>query len=293
MKRILRGIGFGLAGLAGVATLAAGEAFAASEIMIRRPQPRPPSTLVAARDPGAVSRGRHLATVLGCVDCHGANLEGRNFDNMPGVARMYAPNLTLVMARASDADLDRAIRHGVGLDGRPLWVMPSATFSHLTDGEMADLVAFLRSHPPQGRPQPHMQYGPLGRIGALLGQFKPDAALLREGQAPALPDYGPETARGRAVARACVECHGPSLEGGGILKTPDLSIAAAYDPEDFAQFMRTGKAAGGRELGLMSATARARFSHFSPEEVDALQAYLRARADANVKVAATKSLPKT
>jgi hypothetical protein len=39
--------------------------------------------------------------------------------------------------------------------------------------------------------------------------------------------------------------------------------------------MRTGKARGDRELKLMSEVARGRFSHFTPEELQALFLYLQ------------------
>jgi mono/diheme cytochrome c family protein len=295
MKRLLKWVGFGLGGLAGLAVLAIGVAFAASEVMIRMPQARPASRLAAATDAGAIARGHQLATRMGCLDCHGANLQGRMFDDMPGVVRLYGPNLTLVAARASDADLDRAIRHGVGSDGRPLWVMPSSAFAHLSDAETADLVAFLRSNPPAGAPQPRLQVGPIGRLGVLLGKFEPEVAAIKAHANVALPDLGPKYAQGRSLARACVECHGPTLGGvqGGALNTPDLAIAAAYDAEDFARFMKTGVAAGGRELKLMSPTARGRFSSFSPAEVTALQDYLKARTANAMKIAETKTLPKS
>ncbi|HEY3778953.1 MAG TPA: hypothetical protein VGL35_12940 [Rhizomicrobium sp.] len=41
--------------------------------------------------------------------------------------------------------------------------------------------------------------------------------------------------------------------------------------------MRTGKAAGNRELRLMSVEARLRFSHFTDDEVNDLYSYLAAR----------------
>jgi mono/diheme cytochrome c family protein len=294
MKRVLKWAGFGVAGLAAVAVLAAGGAFAASEIMIRMPQPKPVSRIVAATDAGAVERGRVMAVRMGCVDCHGANLQGQMFHDIPGVVRLIAPNLTLVAAQESDADLDRAIRDGVGGDGRALWVMPSASFAHLSDAETADLIAFLRSKPAAGPPQPRLQVGPMGRVGALLGKFRPEVAAIKAHENLPLPDVGPTYAEGRALARACVECHGSTLGGvsGGPLTTPDLTIAAAYDPEDFARLMKTGVAAGGRELPMMSGTARSRFSNFSPEEAAALYGYLKARADVAMKVAATKTLPK-
>jgi cytochrome c553 len=75
---------------------------------------------------------------------------------------------------------------------------------------------------------------------------------------------------------ACTECHGLDLTGGE--KAPDLRVAASYSAEAFTRLLRTGKAAGDRELELMSGVARRRFSHFNDAEIQALQTYLLARA---------------
>ena len=56
---------------------------------------------------------------------------------------------------------------------------------------------------------------------------------------------------------------------------PDLRIAAAYEPDQFRRLLRTGLAAGDREVGLMSEVARGRYKHLTDAEVDAVHAYLR------------------
>jgi mono/diheme cytochrome c family protein len=294
MKAVLKWAGYGLAGVVGLAAVVAIGGFAASEVIVRAPPAKPALATVAATGAEAVARGHRIALVQGCADCHGAGLQGRMFDDIPNVVTLYAPNLTLAVEKQSDVDLDRAIRHGVAADGRPLWVMPSSTFAHLTDAETADLIAYLRTLPPQGAPQPRLKLKTLGRIGVLLGKFKSEPAVIAAHANPALPDLGPRYAAGRQVARACVECHGPALRGGdGVLKTPDLTLAAAYDDEDFQRLMRTGVAAGGRQVGLMSVTARTRFAHFTPAEVSDLHAYLKARAAQEIANAGTTALPKS
>jgi mono/diheme cytochrome c family protein len=171
--------------------------------------------------------------------------------------------------------------------------MPSSAFAHLTDAETADLVAYLKSLGPAGRRQPHVKVGPVGRLGILAGKFRSEAAMIRAHENPPLPDLGPQFAQGRSLARACVECHGPALKGSSdLLKTPDLMIAAAYEPEDFAKLMKTGIAAGGRQVGLMSAAARIRFQAFTPQEVSALYAYLKERADRQIADASAATLPR-
>jgi len=282
MKRLLKWAGYGLAGIAALLLVAIGGAFAVSEAMIRWPAETPTVRLAASSDPGAVERGRRVAKINGCHDCHGKNLEGQLFhDEMP-IIRAWGPNLSRALATQSDADFDRAIRHGVAADGRRLWIMPSSAFQHLTDQETADLMAYLRTYKPTGEAQPRLQVGYVGRIGVLLGQFRSEPDMVKAATSLKLEDLGPQHAEGRALARACIECHGQALEGAKMLKSPDLSIVASYDPEDFARLLHTGVAAGNRKVGLMTQVAPARFGGLSSQEISALQGYLKARAERQI-----------
>jgi len=286
MKRLLKWAGYGLAGIVALLLVVIGGLYAASEVMIRWPVDRPKVQLVASHDSGAVRRGARVAKLNGCHDCHGQKLEGLLFhDEMP-IIRAWGPNLSRVIAVQSDAQLDGAIRHGVAGDGRRLWMMPSSAFAHLSDQETSDLLAYLRTYRPTGEEQPRFQVGPVGRLGVLLGQFRSEADTIKiNGPALKIADLGPEHAQGRELARACVECHGPSLEGNKMMKSPDLSIVASYDPEDFARLLHTGVAAGDRKVGLMTQIAPARFGGLSAQEVSALQGYLKARAARQIAMA--------
>lgn len=291
MKRVLKWAGFGIAGLTALVLVAAGGAFAASEVMIRWPADKPKAALVASSDPGAIARGRKVAIVNGCHDCHGANLEGRLFHD-DAMLKAWGSNLTLLADR-SDADLDRAIRHGVGADGRRLWIMPSNAFASLTDQEAADLIAYVRSFRPQGEPQPRFELSAMARVGVLLGKFKSEPDTIAASRGRTLTDLGPQHAQGRALARACVECHGPELKGMDFLKSPDLTMVASYDADDFERLLRTGIAPGGRKLGLMSGASPGRFNAWSSEEIAALHAYLKARAERQFAAADAATLPKS
>lgn len=280
MKSILRWFGWGLASVASLVLIAIAVVYGITEIMLRKPMPKQPIHIAAATYPGAVSRGARVAKLYGCADCHGADLKGSLFfDEMP-VARIAAPNLSLEIARQTDEDLARAIRTGVAADGRQLWVMPSDAFAHMTDAETSDLLAYLRTVPPRGEAQPAKLVGPVGRLGALLGKFRsaPDEIRLKGRLTPV--DLGPQFAQGREIARACTECHGAELKGSEITHSPDLTIVGAYDLSDFERLLRTGVAAGGRKLGLMSESAPGRFNVLSHEEIAALHAYLQARSAA-------------
>lgn len=291
MKRLLTWAGYGLAGLVLLAAFLLGGAYAASEAMIRWPVPKPSTTLVASSGSAAVARGQRIAVVNGCHDCHGRDLRGLLFHD-DGLLKAWGPNLTLAAARGSDADLDRAIRHGVGVDGRRLWIMPSSALSRLTDQETADLIAYVRTFPKGGETQPRYRLSPTARAGVLLGKFQSEPETLLADAGKRLHDAGPQYAHGRELARACIECHGPQLKGGGAVGAPDLMIAASYDLDDFERLMRTGVAAGNRQVGLMSSVAKSRFSIWSSEEVADLHAYLKARANKVIAEADTSTLPK-
>jgi len=279
MKKVLSWIAKGFAALATVVLFLAVGAFAASELMYRKGAPKPQAQLAsAAKGPDAVARGRRVAVLNGCHDCHGADLAGMLFHD-DGLFRGYGPNLTRIAAKQSDAQLDAAIRHGVSGDGRALWVMPSEAFSELTDAEAADLLAYIRSFPVKGEDQPKSEMRLPARLGIVLGKFHSAPQSLRINADRFRPDVGPEHTKGRDVARLCTECHAKDLKGRPELKAPDLEIAAAYAPADFAKLLRTGVPPTGKDLRLMSGVAKSRFSALTDEEIAALHGYLQARSE--------------
>jgi mono/diheme cytochrome c family protein len=263
---------------AALAVLVATVVYAGSELVRRRTYDVPLPPLAShPGDAAAVARGARMARILGCYGgCHGKGVEGALFFSEPLVADLVAPNLTRVAATYSDADLARAIRHGVRQDGTGLFVMPSASFYHLSDDDFGDLLAFLRQQPRVAGYDGTTVIGPLGRVGLVSGKFKPTPALMdhdqpRDGGATAADPV----ARGRYLARvACTECHGQALRGGLDGRAPSLAIVAAYDLPTFTHLLRTGEALGRRQLPLMGGTARQRFANFTDAEIAALHAYL-------------------
>jgi len=224
-----------------------------------------------------VARGSRLASVYGCADCHARTLQGAFIADFGVSSR----NLTRLAASFSDADFERAVRKGLRPDGASVAeFMPSDGFQYMADGDVADIVAYIRSLKPGGRDIPFPTYDFKSRLGLLRGDSHMDQFWFAQ-QRPAL-DLGARYARGRQLAMtACGECHMTALSGAPDFlpppRAPDLSLVASYERADFVGLMRTGKAAGNRELPLMSATARTRFSHFSDAEVNAIYDYLAAR----------------
>ena len=159
--------------------------------------------------------------------------------------------------------------------------MPSGMFAALTDQDLGAIVSYLRSLPVREGPTRSVRLGPLAHLAFALGRLLPAAEeaqraakLTKSYPAPNDPDW-----TGAYLARtACSECHGLDLRGDASGKPPDLKIAGSYSLDAFNHLMRTGKAPGEREIGLMSRVARGRFSHFTDAEIASLHRYLVARA---------------
>jgi mono/diheme cytochrome c family protein len=239
-----------------------------------------------AQDPAAMrAHGERLTHVLGCTSCHGARLEGAQFDpEMKQYGPIYASNLSLLVPHFSDADLDSIVRRGTHPARKTVWVMPSHLFQHLSDADMRALTASLRSLPPTGRPTPLPQFSPEDRKEIASGKYKPEAQLVRETAGQRAADLGPKFALGRYVAElTCAECHGPTLAGepGHPPGTPpDLAVAGAYARGEFERLITQGIPTGGRKLNpMMAGVAKYRFSHLTRHERDALYAYLKTRAE--------------
>lgn len=281
MRTALRWAGYAIGGLAALAVLAVLVIYLLSERALAERPAREPSKL-AQPSAAQLADGPRQLRVLGCRNCHGDNLQGDVFLDDPKIARIYAPNLTHLAAEASDAQLDHAIRQGIGHDGRALVVMPSEGYQFLTDAEAAALIAAIRKMPKVGEPTPAAKIGPLGRFGLARGRLRTTPRLVREYRNSPLADFGPQFARGRHVVETnCSECHGPNLTGKELepgVVSPDLTIAGAYDLDQFRTMLRTGVAPGGKDIGLMGRVAKNDFKYLTDEEIADVHAYLVERA---------------
>lgn len=281
MRTALRWFGYLVGALLLLALLAAAYVWiASSQKLNARPTPRPER--LAQPTAAQLADAPRQLRVMGCVSCHGEGLRGRKFFDEPGVATIHTPNLTLVAARATDEQLARGIRQGIGLDGRPLLIMPSEGYQFLTDSEVAALIAAIRAMPKGGREQPLPSVGPRGRVGLAIGKFHTAPDLAEQFRGSPLADFGAGFERGRHLVQVnCAECHGPNLTGMEIRPgtvSPDLLIAGAYDLDQFRTMLRTGVAPGGKQIGMMGEVARDDFTHLTDEEIAAVHAYLVERA---------------
>ena len=282
MAKALRWAGYLLGLLLLLILAAAAWIWFASEQILGKAHDAVAENLVA---PTAEQRadGPRQLKVLGCLSCHGEGLRGNLMFSEPNVADVYAPNLTLLASKASDQQFARAIRQGIGVDGRPLFVMPSAQYARLDDGEVAALIAAIRALPVGGQPTPAVSVGPIGRIGLATGKFATQPEQVERYRTDMPMDLGAQFAKGRKLAMVnCAECHGPSFRGGEPTPdepAPDLMVAGAYDLPEFQRLMRTGIPTGNRKLKLMATVARNDLRHFTDAEIEAIHAYLKERAN--------------
>lgn len=247
-----------------------------------RPAPQSPFDRLAA-DP--IAHGERLAAVLGCKGCHGKDLTGQDW-SAPDFVDMHTANLTVSAQQHSADDLKVMIAHGRRPGGRELWDMPSYLFTRVPDSDVEAIALYLKTLQPVGKAWPDPVFYDGARQEMAKGIYRSSAVEAKARSTNGGPDAGPAFERGRQIVRAtCAECHRIELDGKqsypGEPPRPNLRIVASYSEPDFLNFMITGKAAGNRELQMMSGVARGRFSKMSDAERRAVYAYLKRLGELN------------
>lgn len=268
------------------------------------------------RTPERLERGRYLTQgLLGCETCHspkdftvhgapnvpGMELAGQVLllTGFPGVAA--APNLTPDRETGggnwSDDEIARAIREGIGHDGRTIFpIMPYDDFRNLSDEDLASVVVYLRSVPAVHNSAPPTQV-----------KFPVNYLVQGVPQPVTEPVHGPNPAdrlaTGKYLAGLGCGCHraveklgfggGESLKGpwGEVTSaniTSDPSGIAYYDDATFIKALRTGYV-GARKLSSIMPFGQ--FQYLNDDDLKAIFAYLRTVPPAKHRV--DNTLPPT
>lgn len=245
----------------------------------------PVAPLAISTDSASVARGAHLAGIYGCQDCHGEDLSGTVMSE-EGPFRLVASNLTPagVGGAYEPEDWDRAIRHGVGIDGTALFVMPSGAYHGISDTEAADLIAYLDTLEPVENDLPPMEYRFMGRVLA-AGPLNLPGGVHPEPTPATSPAPGPTLDYGEyVVTMMCAYCHGDDLRGKpsdqpGAPDVPGLVAAGQWPAETFHEALTTGVLPAGRQMDAQSMpwTATARMTQDEREGVRRYLATLAAR----------------
>jgi mono/diheme cytochrome c family protein len=195
--------------------------------------------------PQRMERGRYLVrAVTGCLGCHSDVDTGVGIPTeaaMNGAGKVWVPegtpwlvasNLTADQATGagawSDDTLARAIREGIGHDGRALFpIMPYQNYRAMSDEDLASVIVYIRSLPAVRRQLPRTEVpfppGPL-----INGIPEPIDAPVPQ------PDLSDPVRRGEYLVRmaSCADCHSPMDAQGA--RIPGMDFAGGFMVQDSA-----------------------------------------------------------
>jgi cytochrome c553 len=288
MKRVIRYFGWALLALVVLGLAAAGAAHLLAQRKLNRAIEVNAAPVAFVSDDASLARGRYLFQSRGCGECHGDNGAGKLLIDDPAGLRVWTPNITAgpgsAVAKYTEADWVRTIRHGVKPDKRPILIMPCEDYNRFTDADVAAIVAYVRSLP--------AVQGEIGRIEMPLimralyaADVVPDAPQRIDHTLPPAKSVaeGPTPEHGAYVANMCKGCHGETFHGGKIPGSPpdwppapDLAspaIFATYDSVDrFKAMLKSGKRPDGEAIKVMPFPSLAALND---TDVEALYAYLK------------------
>jgi mono/diheme cytochrome c family protein len=261
--------------------------------------PEERAALAPGEDPEAVAmqhaidRGRHLIeSRYVCAECHGSDLGGGVMIDDPMIGHAFGPNLTLGTGSKTLAyqpsDWDRAVRHGVKPGGAPS-VMPAEDFQLVSDQELSDVVAYIRSLPPVDAEIAPVRLGPLGKVLMALGQLPLSADVIPSHQSahPTLPPPPEASVEfGSHLAGVCQGCHQADLAGGPIPGgdpswpparnlTPSVDGLAGWSYDDFRRVLLEGRRPDGTAIRVPMVNILPYAANMTDVEMQALWAYLR------------------
>lgn len=260
----------------------------------------------APADP--VARGAYVFAAGGCASCHTASgpdakpLAGGRALKTP-FGTFHTPNITpdpdTGIGRWTEADFARAMRQGLSPQGEAYYpAFPYTAYTGITDGDLSDLWAYLRSvEPVRQQNQPHELAWPFSWRSLLPGW-----RLLNFSEGPPLVAVGQsaEWYRGAYLVRVlghCGECHTPRDMLGGlnwyspfagnpdapdgdgsvpnITPDPDRGIGTWTD-RDITYYLETGATPDGDFAGgAMVEVIENGTSKLTPADREAIVTYLK------------------
>lgn len=253
----------------------------------------------AAQD---AKRGEYVSKAAGCLGCHTEEKKdaapyagGRALKTPFGT--FYGPNLTphkeAGIGAWSEADFVRAMREGRRPDGANLFpAFPYPSFTRMSDGDLRDLWAYLRSLPANAAPSRPHELGFFYRWRFLVTVWK--WFFFTPGPMVADAAKSAVLNRGAYLIQAlghCSECHTPrNFLGGpknsrflagaklGETAVPNITPTRLKKVSDgeLKEVLRTAMTSDGDVLAeSMAEVVRNTTSQLTAQDLDAMIAYLR------------------
>ncbi|HEX4773778.1 MAG TPA: cytochrome c [Bryobacteraceae bacterium] len=210
----------------------------------------PPNDIVLIpTDQPSIARGKHLVEAVAvCTICHGTNLGGKLAFQDAFLGRGFTTNLTAgrggVGRTYTDSDWIRSIRYGVRPDGHGIPFMPSDYFNKISDADLGDIIAYLKSLPPVNNERTRVEINLPARLLIELGVF---GDLVRAARIDFRAKRSqPPSDEGLYLIEVggCTFCHGAGLRGGqgpepGAPRGTDLTSGGPLSRWSFAEFRDT------------------------------------------------------
>jgi mono/diheme cytochrome c family protein len=260
--------------------------------------------------PARLERGAYIVkSVAGCLFCH-SELE-TTVEGLPvkagqagagkswaveGMPWLTVPNITpdpdTGAGRWTDDAIARAVREGVGHDGRALFpIMPYVNYRIMSDEDLASVITYIRSLPSVRHEQP------ASTIPFPVNRFI-NAVPKRIDEPIAHPDLSTPEKRGAYLATlgSCTDCHTPRDErgqylpglefaGGNIVLhgdarepkaasnlTPSPNGIPYYTEELFVETIRTGRV---RDRQISDVMPWGHYRGMTDDDLKAIFAYLK------------------
>ncbi|MBI1797298.1 MAG: cytochrome c [Candidatus Eisenbacteria bacterium] len=214
--------------------------------------PYPP--LEASTDSAVVARGRYIVRdMANCAQCHGDTTQvqamlsgadvpligGRVFDIPPGTfyVRNITPDAETGIGAAPAKAIARALRSGVGIDGRAL--LPFMEFQGFSDEDLIAVVSYLKAQPPVHNVVSAHRYSALGSV------LKATVLASPVGPKPDVTAKSPRGAtaeNGRYLVESvalCVSCHTQRDEKTGAFTGPRLGGSAGFITDERGRYWST------------------------------------------------------
>jgi mono/diheme cytochrome c family protein len=255
----------------------------------------------ASTDTAVIARGKHLIySSAHCINCHSRKnadslvslgqevpLSGGVVFDLP-LGKIYSKNITqdveTGIGKFSDAEIARALRHGVHADGTPVFdFMP---FHNMSDEDLTAIISYLRSQKPVRNEVPQHQLNVMGKIvkAFMVKPVGPDGEPPKSVVRDTTANYGKYLAMSVAECNGCHtkrnmvgEYVGEPFAGGNNIEglitpnlTPDSSARIfKWTKQDFISRFKMGK------LNPKSVMPWSSFKRMTDDELTAIYHYLK------------------
>ena len=290
MKRAFRILGVVLGSLLGIVVLAGFVLYLIGNARLNKVYDFPASNIEVPQDAASIEYGKHRVEIL-CQGCHAEDLSGvANWFSAGPLGTIDTANLTAgeggVGKEFTAEDYVRAIRHGFGSDGKPIFMTAVPSTAHVSDEDLGAIIAYLKTVPPVDHQLQGERFTPLAKILLAAGLLDklPVEEVSHEVHVTA-PAKAASAEYGEYLVNThdCRICHGPELNGGPFPDPTITKISPNLTPggelgfwseEDFINLIRTGVTPSGHQLDPEFMPWPS-YSKFYDEELQAIWLYLQ------------------